>query len=33
MSGDPELRTERLLLRPFRIAEADDVYAYAQDPE
>ena len=33
MSDDIELRTERLLLRPFRIADVDDVYAYAKDPE
>ncbi len=31
---DPvELRTERLLLRPFRPEDVDDVYAYAVDPE
>jgi ribosomal-protein-alanine N-acetyltransferase len=28
-----ELRTERLLLRPFRQDDVDDVYAYATDPE
>ena len=28
-----ELRTERLLLRPFRLEDVDDVYAYARDPE
>ena len=28
-----ELRTERLLLRPFRLADVDDVFAYASDPE
>lgn len=28
-----ELRTERLLLRPFHIDDVDDVYAYATDPE
>lgn len=27
------LRTPRLLLRPFRMSDADDVYAYASDPE
>ena len=24
-----EMRTERLLLRPFKLADVDDVYAYA----
>ena len=28
-----ELRTERLLLRPFRLEDVDHVYAYAKDPE
>ena len=28
-----ELKTERLLLRPFRLEDVDDVYAYAKDPE
>ena len=28
-----ELKTERLLLRPFRLEDADDIYAYAKDPE
>jgi ribosomal-protein-alanine N-acetyltransferase len=28
-----ELRTERLLLRPFSPADVDDVFAYASDPE
>ncbi len=28
-----ELRTERLLLRPFREGDIDDVYAFANDPE
>jgi RimJ/RimL family protein N-acetyltransferase len=28
-----ELRTERLLLRPLRLTDADDVYAYASDAE
>ena len=27
------LRTDRLLLRPFEFTDADDVYAYARDPE
>ena len=27
------LRTERLLLRPFKLEDVDDVYAYAKDPE
>ncbi len=33
MSAPTEIRTERLLLRPFRLTDADDVYAYAKDPE
>ena len=28
-----ELRTERLLLRPFRLSDIDDVLEYASDPE
>ena len=28
-----ELRTERLLLRPFQVGDVDDVLAYASDPE
>ena len=28
-----ELKTERLLLRPFRLSDIDDVLAYASDPE
>ena len=28
-----ELRTERLLLRPFRLDDVDDVFAYAKDLE
>ena len=28
-----EIRTERLLLRPFRTSDVDDVYDYAHDPE
>ena len=27
------LRTDRLLLRPFQLTDADDVYAYARDSE
>lgn len=33
MVDQVELRTERLLLRPFRLEDVDDVYAYAADPE
>lgn len=33
MEGVPELRTERLLLRPFGSGDVDDVFAYATDPE
>ncbi len=33
MEGPPELRTERLLLRPFRSDDVDDVLAYATDSE
>jgi ribosomal-protein-alanine N-acetyltransferase len=29
----PELRTPRLLLRRFRVEDADDVFAYARDEE
>ena len=28
-----ELRTERLLLRPFAFEDVEDVLAYASDPE
>ena len=28
-----ELNTERLLLRPFRLDDVDDVLAYASNPE
>ena len=28
-----ELKTDRLLLRPFKLEDVDDVYAYAKDPE
>ena len=33
MTDNVELKTERLLLRPFRLADVDDVYAYARDPD
>ena len=33
MEGPAELRTERLLLRPFRSDDVGDVLAYASDPE
>ena len=33
MEDLPELRTDRLLLRPFRYGDVDDVFAYATDPE
>ncbi len=32
MTTDRELRTDRLLLRPFRLRDVDDVFAYASDP-
>ena len=32
-AGPVQLRTERLLLRPFALEDVDDVYAYASDPE
>ena len=32
-SSLPELKTERLILRPLRMSDAKDMYAYAQDPE
>lgn len=28
-----EIQTKRLLLRPFRLKDVDDVYAYAKEPE
>ena len=28
-----EIRTGRLLLRPFRMSDVDDVFQYAQDPD
>ena len=33
MDGPAELHTERLLLRPYRSGDVDDVLAYATDPE
>ena len=33
MEDLPELRTERLLLRPFRSGDVEDVLVYASDPE
>ena len=33
MTESTELRTERLLLRPFRLSDIDDVLEYASDPE
>ena len=33
MPAPTEIKTECLLLRPFRLTDADDVYAYAKDPE
>ncbi len=33
MDRPPELRTDRLLLRPFHGDDVDDVFAYASDPE
>ena len=32
MSEPDEMKTECLLLRPFRLTDAEDVYAYAKDP-
>lgn len=32
MAEDIELKTDRLLLRPYRLADVDDVFAYASDP-
>lgn len=29
----PEIRTERLLLRPFRADDVDDVFSFSSDPE
>ena len=33
MTRPTELTTDRLLLRPFRMSDVDDVLAYASDPE
>ncbi|MXY79007.1 MAG: GNAT family N-acetyltransferase [Chloroflexi bacterium] len=33
MDRPPELRTDRLLLRPFHGDDVDDVFSYASDPE
>ena len=33
MTKPTELKTERLLLRPFRLSDVDDVLEYASDPE
>ncbi|MXY20513.1 MAG: GNAT family N-acetyltransferase [Dehalococcoidia bacterium] len=33
MPEPTEIKTERLLLRPFRLKDVDDVYAYAKEPE
>ncbi len=33
MTEPVELRTERLVLRPFRLDDVEDVFAYASDPE
>ena len=33
MSESVELKTERLLLRPFRLTDAEDVFAYDKDSE
>ena len=33
MADKVELKTERLLLRPFRPEDVDDVFEYARDPE
>lgn len=32
-AGPPTLETERLILRPLKMRDAQDMYAYAQDPE
>ena len=33
MNDPVKLRTERLLLRPFSLADADDIFRYYSDPE
>lgn len=33
MSDPVELRTERLFLRPFKLDDVGEVFAYASDPE
>ena len=33
MAGSYEIRTERLLLRPFTLGDVDDVFDYATSPE
>ena len=33
MTGPTELRTDRLLLRPFSLSDVDDVLEYGSDPE
>ena len=33
MTAQAEIKTDRLLLRPFRIEDVDDVFAYANDAE
>ena len=33
MTEPVELRTERLLLRPFNLDDVEDVFTYASDPE
>ena len=33
MAEKVELNTERMLLRPFRLEDVDDIYSYAKDPE
>ena len=33
MAGPTEIRTERLLLRPFRLSDIEDVLEYGSDPE
>ena len=33
MTGSTEIRTARLLLRPYSLSDAEDVYEYASDPE